>query len=97
METMERTTWVCDNCTRPNAGVRKRCEECGIPAMGLWAQIPHYLVTPPGTLPYPAGSLALIEALGRVGNLSLPVGDLPSQAAATRARSPGWRKSAASA
>jgi predicted ATP-grasp superfamily ATP-dependent carboligase len=68
------------------AAVEQRCEDRGIPAMGLWAQIPHYLVTPPGTLPYPAGSLALIEALSRVGNLSLPVGDLPSQAVATRAR-----------
>jgi predicted ATP-grasp superfamily ATP-dependent carboligase len=68
------------------AAIEQRCEECGIPALGLWAQIPHYLVTPPGTLPYPAGSLALVEALGRVGGLSLPVGDLPSQAVATRAR-----------
>ena len=55
-------------------------------ALGLWARIPHYLVTPPGTLPYPAGSLALIEALNQVGTLDLPVGDLPTQAAATRKR-----------
>lgn len=68
------------------AAIEQRCDEQGIPAMGLWAQIPHYLVTPPGTLPYPAGSLALIEALSRVAQLSLPVGDLPSQAVATRAR-----------
>ena len=67
------------------AAIEQRCDEQGIPAMGLWAQIPHYLVTPPGTLPYPAGSLALIEALSRVAQLSLPVGDLPSQAVATRA------------
>jgi predicted ATP-grasp superfamily ATP-dependent carboligase len=68
------------------AAIEQRCDERGIPALGLWAQVPHYLVTPPGTLPYPAGSLALIEALNRAGQLSLPVGDLPSQAAATRAR-----------
>jgi predicted ATP-grasp superfamily ATP-dependent carboligase len=68
------------------AAIEQRCDEQGIPAMGLWAQIPHYLVTPPGTLPYPAGSLALIEALSRVAQLSLPVGDLPAQAVATRAR-----------
>lgn len=68
------------------AAIEQRCDEQGIPALGLWAQIPHYLVTPPGTLPYPAGSLALIESLGRVAQLSLPVGDLPSQAVATRAR-----------
>jgi predicted ATP-grasp superfamily ATP-dependent carboligase len=68
------------------AAIEQRCEEQGISAMGLWAQIPHYLVTPPGTLPYPAGSVALIEALSRVADLSLPLGDLQSQAVATRAR-----------
>ncbi len=68
------------------AAIEQRCDERDIPALGLWAQIPHYLVTPPGTLPYPAGSLALIEALNQVGTLDLPVGDLPTQAAATRAR-----------
>jgi hypothetical protein len=25
----ERTTWVCDNCHRETAAVRKRCTECG--------------------------------------------------------------------
>ncbi|WP_222270761.1 hypothetical protein [Modestobacter marinus] len=29
VETIERTTWVCVNCTRANASVRKRCEDCG--------------------------------------------------------------------
>lgn len=29
METIERTTWVCVNCTRTNASARKRCEDCG--------------------------------------------------------------------
>jgi predicted ATP-grasp superfamily ATP-dependent carboligase len=68
------------------AAIEQRCDERGVPALGLWAQVPHYLVTPPGTMPYPAGSLALIEALGRVGGLTLPLGDLPAQAEATRAR-----------
>jgi predicted ATP-grasp superfamily ATP-dependent carboligase len=65
------------------AAVEQACDERGVPSLGLWAQIPHYV---PATMPFPAGSLALIEALARVGDLSLPVGDLPSMAAATRAR-----------
>jgi predicted ATP-grasp superfamily ATP-dependent carboligase len=65
------------------AAVEQGCDERGVPALGLWAQIPHYV---PATMPFPAGSLALVEALARVGELSLPVGDLPSMAAATRAR-----------
>jgi predicted ATP-dependent serine protease len=27
--TKERTTWICDNCRRESAAVRKRCTECG--------------------------------------------------------------------
>jgi predicted ATP-grasp superfamily ATP-dependent carboligase len=65
------------------ASVEQGCDERGVPALGLWAQIPHYV---PATMPFPAGSLALVEALARVGELSLPVGDLPSMADATRAR-----------
>jgi predicted ATP-grasp superfamily ATP-dependent carboligase len=65
------------------AAIEQGCDERGVPSLGLWAQIPHYV---PATMPFPAGSLALVEALARVGELSLPAGDLPSMAAATRAR-----------
>jgi predicted ATP-grasp superfamily ATP-dependent carboligase len=65
------------------AAVEQGCDERGVPSLGLWAQIPHYV---PATMPFPAGSLALIEALARVGELSLPAGDLPSLAGATRDR-----------
>ena len=65
------------------AAIEQGCDERGIPAVGLWAQIPHYV---PTNMPFPAGSVALIEGLNLVGNLSLPVGDLSVQADATRAR-----------
>jgi predicted ATP-grasp superfamily ATP-dependent carboligase len=65
------------------AAIEQGCDGRGIPAIGLWAQIPHYV---PATMPFPAGSVALIENLARVGELSLPLGDLPSRADATRAR-----------
>ena len=65
------------------AAIEQGCDERGIPAVGLWAQIPHYV---PTNMPFPAGSLALIEGLSLLGDLSLPVGDLTLQADATRAR-----------
>ena len=65
------------------AAIEQGCDERGIPAVGLWAQIPHYV---PTNMPFPAGSVALIEGLNLVGDLSLPVGDLSVQADATRAR-----------
>jgi hypothetical protein len=63
------------------AAVEQACDARGIASLGLWAQIPHYL---PAAMPFPAGSIALVEALGRVGELSLPLGDLPARADATR-------------
>jgi predicted ATP-grasp superfamily ATP-dependent carboligase len=65
------------------AAVEQGCHSRGIGSVGLWAQIPHYL---PPSMPFPAGSVALIEALARIGELSLPFGDLPGRAEATRNR-----------
>jgi predicted ATP-grasp superfamily ATP-dependent carboligase len=65
------------------AAVEQDCHSRGIGSVGLWAQIPHYL---PPAMPFPAGSVALIEALARIGELSLPFGDLPGRAEATRNR-----------
>lgn len=65
------------------AAIEQGCDERGIPALGLWAQIPHYV---PANMPFPAGSAALIESLSRLGELSLPLGDLTARADATRNR-----------
>jgi predicted ATP-grasp superfamily ATP-dependent carboligase len=65
------------------AAVEQGCHSRGIGSVGLWAQIPHYL---PPAMPFPAGSVALIEALARIGELSLPFGDLPGRADASRNR-----------
>jgi proteasome assembly chaperone (PAC2) family protein len=67
------------------AAIEQACDQRDIASLGLWAQVPHYLVSPP-SMPYPAGSVALIEALGRIGELTLPLGDLVTRAEATRAR-----------
>jgi len=54
----------------------------GISSMALWAQVPHYI----SGMSYPAGSLALIEGLGRVAGLSFPTASLALEAADTRHR-----------
>ncbi|HEX6569233.1 MAG TPA: PAC2 family protein [Acidimicrobiales bacterium] len=65
------------------AAIEQGCDERGIPAVGLWAQIPHYV---PTNMPFPAGSVALVESLSLLGDLSLPLGDLSARADATRRR-----------
>jgi len=65
------------------AAIEQGCDERGIPAAGLWAQIPHYV---PTNMPFPAGSVALLEGLSLLGDLALPLGELTAQADATRAR-----------
>jgi predicted ATP-grasp superfamily ATP-dependent carboligase len=54
----------------------------GVPAIGLWAQVPHYVAA----MPYPAASLALLEGANRVAGLALPTGNLAEHAKRTRAR-----------
>jgi proteasome assembly chaperone (PAC2) family protein len=56
--------------------------EAGIPTLGLWAQVPHYVAS----MPYPAASVALLEGLTEVAGLHLEQGQLPSDARATRIR-----------
>ncbi len=56
--------------------------DTGIPALGLWAQVPHYVAS----MPYPAASVALLEGLGDVAGLRVEQGQLPSDAKATRIR-----------
>ena len=66
------------------AVIERRCDEVGIPALGLWAKIPHYVSGEPS--PYHAGSLALLHQLERTAGLSLPTGTLEAEAATTRQR-----------
>ncbi|MGH3874042.1 MAG: proteasome assembly chaperone family protein [Pseudonocardiaceae bacterium] len=63
------------------AGIQTALQEgfaaAGIPAIGIWARVPHYLAE----LPYPAASLALVEAFATVAGLQLAAGELPAAAA----------------
>jgi proteasome assembly chaperone (PAC2) family protein len=54
----------------------------GMPALGLWAQVPHYL----GTMSYPAASVALIEGLAQVADLQIDASALQNEAEIQRER-----------
>lgn len=62
--------------------IERRAALRGLPAIGLWAQVPHYVAA----MPYPAASLALLQGANRIGGLDLPIGDLAAQADASRSR-----------
>ncbi|MGH3769408.1 MAG: proteasome assembly chaperone family protein [Pseudonocardiaceae bacterium] len=53
------------------AGIQTALQEgfaaAGVPAIGVWARVPHYLAA----TPYPAASAALVEALAAVAGLEL--------------------------
>jgi hypothetical protein len=53
----------------------------GIPAVGYFAQVPHYI-----SGPYPAASLELLAALGRHLGTELPSGELADEARQLRTR-----------
>lgn len=65
-----------------SGAIEERCSEVGLPAVGLWAQVPHYAAA----MPYPAAALALLEKLNELGGLAFPTGTLSQEAAATRSR-----------
>ena len=48
----------------------------GIPALGIWAQVPHYL----GTMSYPSASLALLDGLAQVTGLAIDAAALRAEA-----------------
>ncbi len=64
------------------AAIERRCLDVGLPAMGVWAQVPHYT----SAMAYPPASMALVDGLMKVGDLTLPVGDLPDEARQARER-----------
>ncbi len=66
------------------AAIEARCGQLDLPALGLWAQVPHYVS---GEMtPYPAAALALLDHLERTAGLRLPKGNLADDAERTRNR-----------
>lgn len=52
------------------------CVQAGIPAISIWAAVPHYVSHPP----CPKATLALLRALEDVVDVEIPMGTLPEQA-----------------
>jgi len=62
------------------AAIEIRCAEVGLPAVGLWAQVPDYAAA----MPYPLATIALLEQLALVGDLVIRTGGLADEAQTTR-------------
>jgi proteasome assembly chaperone (PAC2) family protein len=65
-----------------HAAIEVAAAESGLPALSLWAQVPHYAAG----MPYQEASEALVSALARHIGLDFPAGTLPADAVATRSR-----------
>ncbi len=52
------------------------CVQAGVPAISIWAAVPHYVSQPPS----PKASLALLHRLEEVLDMEVPLGQLPDQA-----------------
>ena len=65
-----------------NAVLERACADAGLDAVGLWAQVPHYV----SNFPFPAASAALLDALADLTGIRFPVDALQEAAAGTRRR-----------
>jgi proteasome assembly chaperone (PAC2) family protein len=54
------------------------CTGAGLPALSIWAAVPHYV----GQTPCPKATLALLRKIEDLLDLSVPLGDLPEEARA---------------
>lgn len=64
------------------AAIEAGCQGVGLPAVGIWARVPHYL----STSPYPAAAAALLDRLAAVADLTLRSTRLWREATAANAR-----------
>jgi proteasome assembly chaperone (PAC2) family protein len=58
--------------------VNDACDRAGLPAVSVWAAVPHYVATPP----CPKATLALLRRVEDLLDLPVPLGDLPEDARA---------------
>jgi riboflavin synthase len=64
------------------AVIERTAGDLGLPALGIWAQVPHYT----SAMAFPQASRSLITAIQTVGEVILPVGVLEEEADDARAR-----------
>lgn len=56
--------------------IQEACGRFGIPALSLWAAVPHYVAQPP----CPKATLALVRRIEDLLDVPVPLGDLPDEA-----------------
>jgi hypothetical protein len=56
--------------------IGKACSDRGIPSVGIWARVPHYV----GAMPYAPATLALIEGLSSLTDLVFDMSELREKA-----------------
>ena len=64
------------------AALEHSVHERGIPALGIWAQVPHYVAT----MSYPAASVALLDGLATATGVAIDAADLRREAVLQRER-----------
>ncbi|CAM5736561.1 hypothetical protein SMICM304S_08921 [Streptomyces microflavus] len=62
--------------------LQEACTHAGVPAVSLWAAVPHYVSQPPN----PKATLALLNRLEDLIGLRIPLGELPEGRAGLAAR-----------
>lgn len=65
-----------------HAALERAFADAGIPAVGLWARVPHYAAA----MPFPAASAALVEGVAEVADLTLDSSELRAAAEVSRRR-----------
>ena len=65
-----------------HAAIEAGCQAVGMPALGVWARVPHYLAASA----YPAAAAALVDGLATVAGLTLNSSELHSEAKAAKLR-----------
>jgi proteasome assembly chaperone (PAC2) family protein len=58
--------------------VQDACTSAGVPALSIWAAVPHYVAQPP----CPKATLALLRHIEDLLDVPIPLGDLPEDARA---------------
>lgn len=65
-----------------SAVLEHACTDRGVPALGIWAQVPHYV----SAMSYPAATLALLNGLTEVTGIALDTNDTRTDAEIQRQR-----------
>jgi predicted ATP-grasp superfamily ATP-dependent carboligase len=64
------------------AALERQFADLGVPAVGLWARVPHYAAA----MPYPEASAVLLDGLERLTGVYVDSGELGTAALSTRRR-----------